>query len=160
MMNNFGSGTERRRVGTTERVLNLAQEDADPVVGALKLGDARDRLQDGLGRLPELARRLEGSTREATIAAVAGAEPQWSLVLDHDEPPGVALRPHLPFGPQSTPTMRGTLEIAAAPVPLSELLTPLELDPLTVPDDDTFTDRLLRQRNLPDYLKEGLTDLF
>jgi hypothetical protein len=40
------------------------------------------------------------------------------------------------------------------------VLGPLELDPLTVVDDRDFTERLARQRNIPDYLKEGLPDLF
>jgi 5-methylthioadenosine/S-adenosylhomocysteine deaminase len=48
----------------------------------------------------------------------------------------------------------------AVQTPLFQVLGPLELDPLTVADDRDFADRLARQRNLPDYLKEGLPSLF
>jgi 5-methylthioadenosine/S-adenosylhomocysteine deaminase len=59
LMNAFGLGTEGWQVGSADRVLNLAQKSANPVVGALSLREARERLRDGLGHLPELARRLE-----------------------------------------------------------------------------------------------------
>ena len=48
----------------------------------------------------------------------------------------------------------------AASVPLSQVLEPLELDALTVADDKTFLDRLMQQRNLPDYVKQGLLTLY
>jgi 5-methylthioadenosine/S-adenosylhomocysteine deaminase len=161
LMGRFGQGTEPWRVGGAKRVLYLTQETADPVVGALKLGEARDRLRDGLRRLPELAGQIEERPApESIVARVGGVEPQWFLVLDHDEPPGVALRPHLPFGPEGTTTAPRLAEVEEARVPLSELLDSLDLDPLTVPEDKTFMDRLIQQRNLPGYVKEGLPDLF
>lgn len=156
LMNNFGPGTERWRVGSDERVLNLAQETANPVVGALRLGEARDRLREGMDKLPELARRLEESGREL----VAETAPTWSLVLDHEEPPGVAIRPHLTSDSADGPTAPRLAEIMAIQAPLSQVLEALEPDPLTVADDQDFTDRLARQRNLPDYLKEDLHSLF
>jgi 5-methylthioadenosine/S-adenosylhomocysteine deaminase len=137
-------------------VLNLTQETANPVVGALRLGEARDRLREGMDRLPELARRLEEPER----ALVAEAVPQWSLVLDHEEPPGIAIRPHLPFDSAGSPTAPRLADIMGIQSPLSQVLGPLELDPLTVADDRDFTERLTRQRNIPDYLKEALPDLF
>jgi 5-methylthioadenosine/S-adenosylhomocysteine deaminase len=156
LMGAFGPGTERWRVGSAERVLNLAQETANPVVGALRLSEARDRLREGMDRLPELARRLEEPER----ALVAEAAPQWSLVLDHEEPPGVAIRPHLPFDSADGLSAPRLTDIMAVQSPLSQVLGPLELDPLTVTDDPEFLDQLTRQRNLPDYLKESLPDLF
>ena len=156
LMNNFGPGTERWRVGSDERVLNLAQETANPVVGALRLGEARDRLREGMDKLPELARRLEESGRDLA----AETAPTWSLVLDHEEPPGVAIRPHLPSDSADGPTAPRLAEIMAIQAPLSQVLEALEPDPLTVADDQDFTDRLARQRNLPDYLKEDLHSLF
>ena len=156
LMGAFSPGTERWRVGSAERVLNLTQETANPVVGALRLGEARDRLREGMDRLPELARRLEEPER----ALVAEAVPQWSLVLDHEEPPGIAIRPHLPFDSAGGPTAPRLADIMGVQSPLSQVLGPLELDPLTVVDDRDFTERLARQRNIPDYLKEGLPDLF
>jgi cytosine/adenosine deaminase-related metal-dependent hydrolase len=156
LMGTFGPGTERWRVGSAERVLNLAQQTANPVVGALRLSEARDRLREGMARLPELARRLEEPKR----ALVAEVAPQWSLVLDHEEPPGMTIRPHLPFDSADGPTAPRLADIMGVQSPLSQVLGPLELDPLTVADDPDFLDRLTRQRNLPDYLKEGLPGLF
>lgn len=156
LMKRFGEGTERCTVGRAQRVLNLAQAAADPVVGALTLKAARARLQDGLHRLPELADALE-HPKPGVLGA--GATPEWELLLDHEEPPGIALRPHLPNGPFGTLTaeMPGVLAAAA---PLSQILEPLELDPLTVADDDTFVNRLSAQPNLPDSIKHGLRALF
>ncbi len=156
LMGNFGPGTERWRVGLAERVLNLAQETANPMVGALRLSEARDRLREGMHSLPDLARQLEERRR----ALVAEAPPQWSLVLDHEEPPGVAIRPHLPFGMAEDPVAPRLAHIMAVRTPLSQLLGPLELDPLTVADDRDFTERLSKQRNLPGYVKKGLPALF
>jgi len=56
--------------------------------------------------------------------------------------------------------LTGLLTEAAAAVPLSELLEPLALDPLTVVDDRNFLDRVGQQTNLPDFIKEGLPELY
>jgi 5-methylthioadenosine/S-adenosylhomocysteine deaminase len=156
LMGSFGRETERWRVGSAERVLNLFQETADPVVGALTLREARDMLRDGLSRLPELARQLEDSTPRT----LADAGPEWSLVLDHEEPPGTAIRPHFSADPAVESTARRLAELMAVAVPLSELLIPLQLDPPTVSDDRAFFDRLAEQPNLPDYVSEGLPGSF
>jgi 5-methylthioadenosine/S-adenosylhomocysteine deaminase len=155
LMAHFGPVTERWSVGSAERSLNLSQENADPVVGALTLHEARDRLRDGLGRLPELARELEEAPE-----TLAGAGPQWSLLLDHEEPLDTAIRPHFPPGPTEESTAPRLAEIMALQVPLSELLMPLHLDPLTVSDDRAFFGRLVEQSNLPDYVSERLPALF
>lgn len=156
LMKRFGPGTESWKVGNSARILNLAQQEADPVVGALKLSAARDRLKDGMHRLPELAHRLE---HPAPGVLEAEAGPRWSLVLDHDEPQGIALRPHLPFGPMGTLTAEMPLVTAAA-APLSEIVVPLELDTLTVADDPAFLNGLSTQPNLPDFIKQGLPKLY
>ncbi len=154
------SGLEGWRVGSAERVLNLAQETANPVVGALKLSDATDRLRDGLRRLPELARRLEEAAPQALTEAAVGVGTGWVLLLEHEEPPGFAIRRHsVPGAEASTPRLAEVQAEAQAARPLSQLLGPLELDPLTVADDETFVERLGKQRNLPDYVKEGLPEL-
>ena len=44
--------------------------------------------------------------------------------------------------------------------PLSQVLEPLALDPLTVADDPTFLARLQAQPNLPDYVETGLPALY
>jgi 5-methylthioadenosine/S-adenosylhomocysteine deaminase len=159
LMTLFGAGTESWKVGGKVRALNLAQQTADPVVGALKLAEARDRLKDGMQRLPELARNLENPPLGAL--RLEPAAPQWFLVLDHDEPAGVALRPHLPFGAARTQTATMPLVTAeAVAAPLSEILEPLELDPLTVADDAAFLDGITQELNLPLFVVGGLADLY
>ena len=155
LMGSFGPVTERWRVGSAERALNLSQESADPVVGALALREARDTLRDGLSRLPELARQLALRAPEALAD-----EPRWSLVLDHEEPLGSAIRTHFSQGPAGEPTVLRLAEVMALREPLSELLVPLSLDPLTVSDDGALFGRLLDEPNLPDYVSEGLPALF
>jgi 5-methylthioadenosine/S-adenosylhomocysteine deaminase len=151
LMSSLRSGTERWRVASAERVLDLSPESADPVVGALTLREARDRLRDGLGRLPELAGRLEKRER----AAFAEDGPQWSLLLDHEEPLDTAIRPH--FGEAPAPRLAGAL---APRISLSEQLIPLRLDPPTVSDDGGFFESLAGEPNLPDYISELLPDSF
>ena len=68
---------------------------ADPVVGALSLREARDRLRDGLNCLPELPSELAVKAPEA----LAG-EPRWSLALDHEEPLNTAIRTHFSQAPK------------------------------------------------------------
>ena len=155
LMGHFGPETEHWRIGSTERVLNLSQESADPVVGALTLREARDTLRDGLSRLPELARQLETAPR-----ALADAGPRWSLVLDHEEPPDTAIRPHFSQDPAGDATVPRLAEVTALRGPLSDLLIPLQLDSPTVSDDGAFFERLSEESNLPAYVSEGLPALF
>ncbi len=49
---------------------------------------------------------------------------------------------------------------AVTSVPLSQVLQPLHLDPLSVADDTAFIDRLQKQMNLPSYIKQGLWTLY
>jgi hypothetical protein len=85
---------------------------------------------------------------------------QRFLDLNHDEPQGITLRPHLPFGPNAEPTGLRASEALMAAVPLSQLLEPLPLDALTVVSDPSFLTRVAGQKNLPDYIKQGLPILY
>jgi Amidohydrolase family len=158
LMSNFAFAKETLRIGSSTKVLNLAQETADPVVSKVSLAEAGDRLKDGLRRLPELAKELEKPRRQPREIDPRIA-PQWFLVLDHQEPAGIALRPHLP-GPDGRATARGPLVERALAKPLSTLLEPLDLDVLTVANDESFFDRLRAQPNLPDYVKKELPSLY
>lgn len=122
-----------------------------PVVGALSLREASDRLREGLNCLPELPSELAVKAPEA----LAG-ERRWSLVLDHEEPLNTAIRTHFSQGRAREPTALRSAEIMALQEPLSKLLIPLSLDPLTVSDHAAFFGRLLNEPNLPDYISEGL----
>ncbi len=92
----------------------------------------------------------------------AAAAPIWSLALDEIRDTGVDLRPRLPLngprdftGPQRVP--RGA-KVAAKP--LSELLEPIKLDPITVADDADFLTQIEAQPNVPEPVKKGLRDLY
>jgi cytosine/adenosine deaminase-related metal-dependent hydrolase len=157
----FGPGTEEWPVGSSRRTLNLAQASADPVVGELTLQAAQERLRDGLQRLAELARVLEDPATALSLVTAAADEsggPVWFLELDHHEPPGSAQRPHLPLA--ETGELTGLLAPVLGATPLSELLEPIELDPLTVVDDDRFFARLAHQPNLPDYIRSELPPMY
>jgi hypothetical protein len=49
---------------------------------------------------------------------------------------------------------------AASAKPLSEILEPLKLDPLTVPDDAPWLETIEREQNLPDWMASGLRKLY
>ena len=160
LMTRFGPMTESLKLGGAKRALNFSDENADPLVGTLTLNEAQKRLTDGLKRLKELAIELENPIVRDTVLGVGEATTQWFLVLNHDEPQGIALRPHLPFGPNAAPTGLRASEALMAAVPLSQLLEPLPLDALTVASDPTFLTRVAGQKNLPDYIKQGLPTLY
>ena len=147
-----GRATERVRVGSTTRLLDLAQDDVDPGIANLSLADATVRLRDGLHRLPELAKLMTG---------VAFKPPPVRLELDHEEIPGMSIRPELP-DTHGRPT--GQLPVppaglAGASIPLADLLEPIDLDPLTVVDDDDYLDILSKEMNLPPGLATAIGQL-
>jgi 5-methylthioadenosine/S-adenosylhomocysteine deaminase len=90
--------------------------------------------------------------------AFDGGPVRWALALDELRPTGLELRPRLPWRRKRTgPELVGPLE--AGP-PLSEILEPLELDPLTVPDDRDFLDLIDEEPNLPAFVAPGLRALY
>lgn len=140
------TGLEPVQVGDSERLLDLRQTTEFPAVAKLSLGQATDMMREGLARLPELAKELE----QLPVAALLAPDPdQFFLVLDHDEPPGIAIRPHLSAAAGGSAALE-----AAAQKPLSEVVKPVKLDPLTSVDDGDWNASLMAQRNLPDYLKQ------
>lgn len=159
----FDQNAEDWDVGGQPRKISLAEDTADPDVGALTLREAYDKLADGLNHLPELAKQLEDPSPQFVDSMLDLTSAKWSLVLDHDEPGGITSRPHLPYQGRLTamPTKpkNGDVTLAQRP-PLSQELQPEVLDRLTVADDQTFLDRLREELNLPDYVKVGLSELF
>jgi hypothetical protein len=53
-----------------------------------------------------------------------------------------------------------TTDLVLAARPLSELLTPIALDPITESDDGSFLEHIADEMNLPARIKEGLPDLY
>jgi hypothetical protein len=67
------------------------------------------------------------------------------------------MRPHLPDA-EGRPTAEPPP--AAPATPLQDLLVPLELDPLTVGDDEDFVDTLAKEQNLPPEIGSRIRDCF
>lgn len=158
MMEQLADDGEALQVGGSDRVLDLSDDHADPVIGALSLSEARDRLEDGMARLPDLARRMDdGSISGALLGATSATEPgSWFLELDHEPMPGFSARPHLPFA--GAPT--GIYPDVMLGGPLADILEPMELDPLTVVDDGRYWARLADSPNLPPYVLAELPPLY
>ena len=100
-----------------------------------------------------------GSGEETDLGRAA--HPVWSLALDEIQDRGEDLRPRLPFnGPRDfTGPKRAAVKAAASP-PLSTILKPIHLDPLTVADDADFLDAIEHQPNVPADVKSGLRALY
>jgi 5-methylthioadenosine/S-adenosylhomocysteine deaminase len=170
LMSKFAGAVETLRVGQSARALNLKEAAADPIVGAVSLADAIERLADGLRRLPELdtttrggpgGARSVGAVGAGAVAASAAAtrgargDERWFLELDHAQSDGslVRLKPPLGLGES-----RGDVSTMAAQPPMP--LVSLELDPLTVVDDRRFAGLVAGQPNLPARLKRDLPRLY
>jgi cytosine/adenosine deaminase-related metal-dependent hydrolase len=161
LMTRLGAGGERVSIGGRQRMLFMKQESGDEVVSGISLGQAKRTLVDALRRLPDLARDLEsnrrGPARAMTDRLARSGPPIWFLALDELEATGSELRHRLPgaHGRVSGPVL-GT----ARATPLSQLVGPMTLDPLTVADDSNFLDRVAAQTVLPEYVRRGLRELY
>jgi hypothetical protein len=159
-----GPGLETLTVGGEQRMLFLTQATEDPDVAALAFGAAQTALRSALSnlkaiRLEQEAAAPRAATPEGLAAAPAVQPGHPRLALDEFEDTDFTQRPHLLLGGVVTgPTDRTVAAAHAAPV--SSLLGPVELDPLTVADDSTWLQRVAGETNLPEYLAPGLTALY
>ena len=152
------------RVGGEARRLFLKQATGDPDVAAVSLRTATTRLRAALHDIAKLAKAAERPKPAAARRRVLDAptRPVWSLVLDEIQDRGVNLRPRLPFhGPRDfTGPAHAGRGAARAASPLSTILKPIRLDPLTVADDADFLTAIAQQPNLPAPVKNGLRGLY
>lgn len=168
LMRPFGSkGTEAKTISGKAKLFNLLQITEDPVVGALTLSAATERVKDGLQNIKKLAAKpvplrgmvdKQGDRFLVPLQAkpAANEEPEWVLVLDHNEEEGEAVRPHFDaMAKLGTPFKK----IAAMEI-TPEVLVPIQLDALTVATDRNFFKRVAAQMNLPDYIKKGLKKMY
>jgi 5-methylthioadenosine/S-adenosylhomocysteine deaminase len=158
MMVTDGADLELLEVGGEERTLYLKQDTEDPDVSALSFGTARAKLIDALRNIKEIRLAQEGGHAVEALAEapdLSNGHPR--LALDEFEQTDVTQRPHLPLGGIVTgPTDRAAL----AAQPISSLLSPINLDALTVADDPDFLDRVAAQVNLPGYMAPTLRELY
>lgn len=151
-----------RVVGQTRRLF-LKQETADPDVATVSLRTATARLRTALRELKKLARELErprARHRRTSRALDAPELPAWTLALDEIRDTGVELRPRLPFSGPSDFTGPERLPKLAPRVPLSEVVKPMKLDPLTVADDEDFLAQIAAQPNVPQPISQRLAQLY
>jgi len=160
LMGALGLDGETLRVGGLARRLFLQQESGDPDVSSVSLRSARSALRKAFRDLPKLARALEQPRKRRRMALDAPQRVVWSLALDEIQPTGIEQRPRLPFrGPRDF-TGPDHLAHRAAAQPLSKILQPITLDPLTVADDLDFLAQIGKQPNVPEAIRTGLADLY
>jgi hypothetical protein len=154
---------ETLKVASAPRMLYLAHPSADPLVQGLSLADARAALKGALRGLPALARKAERPKLLSEVARARKAGSTWRLALDEIVDTGVDLRASLPGqSPDGRPLRAAMMRplFAAGQQKLSDAVTPLSIDQLTVVDDPGYLDALDTQRNLPAMIKAGLRDLW
>jgi hypothetical protein len=157
-MSALGAKGEALRIDGQRRTLFFKQDTQDPLVGAIKLSQAKATLKNALSKLPALAKELE-KPKPVAIIGRGRAPTTWQLALDEIEDTGFDLRPRLRS--RTTRQLTGpTRRAAVAAKPLSQIVQPLELDPLTVVDDPDFLAALASQRNLPQFIKDKLPGLY
>jgi 5-methylthioadenosine/S-adenosylhomocysteine deaminase len=162
LMSALGADGNALKVGGEKRRLFLDQKTSDPDVASVSLSSATSTLRDVFADLPKLARELEKpKPKKAARAALDAPESVvWSLALDEIHATGVELRPRLPFnGPRDFTGPKLTASRAPA-APLSSILKPIALDPLTVADDPDFLVKIENQPNLPDAMRNRLKQLY
>jgi 5-methylthioadenosine/S-adenosylhomocysteine deaminase len=152
LMNRFGPGTESFTLAGGTRRLNLSDPEATVVVGGITLTAARERLRAGLAGLPDTIPVVA----PPPIGATDIQPPIWKIVLEEDEQFGAPLRPLAPISAASVVDL-----LIADSVPLTDLVTPVALDELTVAEaPDTFLARIDQQTNLDQEIKDGLRELY
>jgi len=161
-MQALSPGSEPVRVGHANRQVFLKQDTSDPDVAHVSLADATTRLQTALHDIADLAKQIEHPKPNLVARQLdANAAPSWTIALDEITNCGVEFAPRLPLNAPTdlSGTNRFPSPLTAAAPPLSTVLKPVKLDPLTVPDDGTFVERLGQQPNIPTNVRSKLGDL-
>jgi hypothetical protein len=164
VMEHLAPTEQTLRVGGEIRRLFLKQDTADPDVAQMPLTQATDRLREALHDIAKLAKETEKPKPASVVrrALDARAAPVWTLALDEISPTGAELGPRLPYGGPGdfTGPERAPRALTKAAPLLSSILKPVDLDPLTVADDEAFLTRIAQQPNVPPALRKGLSELF
>jgi hypothetical protein len=140
---------EAIQVGGRDRVLNLDDPDADPLVAGLTLAKATATLDDAMQHLPELA--AEDERKPAALR-----DGGWRLELDHPDP---GFSP-MPAGLLPTGGLAGGFVPSQVAPPLSTVLEPMHPDRLTAADDPHFVSDLKTERNLSAEFRDDLIALY
>ena len=155
LMKKLNASGETAKVGGHSRTLFLTQKTASAPVAKISLAEATSTLKKALKDLPNHGKNkaLRAGVKPMATRSARGHE-VWVFALDEVTPTGMDFRPHLPFdGELTMATPRGP--VLAAPT-----LKALTLDPLTVADDSDFLDTIGAEKNVPQFVKDGIKDLY
>ena len=164
LMATDGPGLETLTVGGEQRVLYLTQATGDPDVAALGFAAAQSKLEDALSNLKAIRLEQEAAAPRAAAPEGLAAAPAVELghprlALDEFEYTDFTQRPHLRLGGEPTGPTDHTASTPPGE-PVSALLGPVQLDPLTVADDPTWLQRVTDEKNLPEYVAPALRELY
>src|SRR3954451_15515104 len=162
LMGKLGVEGEHIKIGRRHRVLNLAQQTADPDVAQVSVADAISTLTTALHDLPNAGAPSPNGTgrmaaRPAPRRRKHGALLAASGVIDN----GLTPRPHLPFrgrltGPNLPVAMTSRASAMAAAATAAAPLPSLPLDPLTAVQNHTYWETLAVENNLSQDIRDGL----
>lgn len=151
----FNLNTENISVAGETRKLHLEDPAADPLTQGLTLHSAVATLEDSLQHLHDLALLVDHAVAQGTVGLDAAGQPFTVLDLDQEGTPGLPSHLNLLAGDS---TFEEHLILLAGKIAYADLLQDVHitLDPLTVPDDAEFFQRIADQTNLEGYYKQGL----
>jgi cytosine/adenosine deaminase-related metal-dependent hydrolase len=159
LMEKFDIQLEEVKIGSSKQYLYLKNKPEDnPIDIDLSFNEARELLKKGMNNLPEIA--LELDQNDSGIYAGASSTRMqntwWRIYSDHDDTPSSCQRHHLPY--ENEITGGGFLEQAS--IPLTKILEHMDLDIPTIAEDQNYFIKLAGQRNLPEYIKQNLPQLY
>jgi 5-methylthioadenosine/S-adenosylhomocysteine deaminase len=161
-MQALGAKGEPLKVGGQSRQVFLQQATGDPDVAQVTLKAATTKLSRAFKDLKTLARGIEKPKfkKAFRMAADAPRPIVWTLALDEIKDTGFDQRPRLPFDGPRDFTGPKMLAASAKSPPLSAILGPIELDPLTVADDPNYLTRIGSEPNVPASIRASLGQLY
>lgn len=160
---------ESRKIGSSAMKFNFVQESADPLVEAVTLAVAQQRLSDGLRDLPDLAAGLADPAVASSLLGITGAANiaapvrRWTLALDNEphtesELGHTTLRSLAPWELEPETSLFGADALARNGA-LAANLVSMRLDALTIVEDSDYFDRLATEINLPTGMAGALAKL-
>ena len=140
----LGVAGETVRFGSFKRVVALGDAAAYPGAPFVGFGEAEAAVRKALVELPEIARAIEATGKGAPARSLDGAA-EWFLDLDDL------------VGPDTAHRMKTGATFDRNPATLlSDVVRPMQLDPVTIAGDKGYWAALLAQRNLPAEVRDRL----
>jgi len=150
---------EKRKLAGAAMAFNFVPLAPDPLISQVPLAEAQERLTKGLHDLPDLASGLADPLTATQMLGVLGGTAEdptvrrWVLALDNEpDGSGAALggteRPLAPWSDAPGPTPFGADALAVNAAAAANLIS-MELDSLSIVEDDDYFERLAHEITLP-----------